>query len=78
MLNQDGGEVFNIEVTDKIGLILDIDPDKLLLGMLCSQCLEARPVLFADIAPRGAQAGYYPPALVKGTGQLGELLWYQK
>jgi hypothetical protein len=78
VLNQDGGEVLNVEVADKIGLILDINPDKLLLGMFRSQCLEARPVLFADIAPCGAQAGYYPPALVQGTSQLGEMVWYQK
>jgi hypothetical protein len=46
--------------------------------MFRSQRLEARPVLFADIAPCGAQAGYYPPALVQGTSQLGEMVWYQK
>jgi hypothetical protein len=78
MLNQDGRKVLNIQITDQISLILDINPHKLLLGVFRGQRFEAGAVLFADIAPGGAQASYDPTAFVQGTRQLRKCLGYQK
>ena len=52
----DGGEVLDFEVTDFVGLVLDIDPAELGIGEFFPHREKPGPVLHARIAPFRAKA----------------------
>jgi len=53
----DGGEVLHLQVAHRLGIVLDVQPCELGLRKLPGERLEARSVIDAGIAPKGAQAG---------------------
>jgi ferredoxin--NADP+ reductase len=55
--HQQSGEVVHFHRVYQVGLVFDIDPDKLRWGKLGLQLLEQRPVIAAGAAPLGTQAG---------------------
>lgn len=59
-LNEQGGEIVDIEIADDVGLVFDIDPDKVVLRMPFGQLREGDLVLAATAAPLRAQAGDHP------------------
>jgi len=54
----DGGEVLDLELTDFVGLVLDIDPAELGIGEFFSHREKPGPVLHARIAPFRAKAAH--------------------
>src|SRR3569623_1694705 len=59
-LYQHGRKILDVELAHHIGLIFDVDPQKTLIRMSRSKCVEFRLELAADIAPCGTQAGDDP------------------
>src|SRR5687767_14332660 len=55
--HQDGGEVFDVDVLDCFGVVLDVDPAELRAREALGHRHEPRAVGDAGIAPRGAKAG---------------------
>jgi hypothetical protein len=70
MLDQQGREIFHVEITHHIGLVFDIDPDETFVGVTCRQRLEVVAVLGAGAAPCGAQAGDYPRIAFQPFGKF--------
>lgn len=69
-LHQQRRKIFHIDITDKVGLVFDIDPDETFVGMGVGQPVEIDPVGFADIAPGRAQACNDPSGFVGQGEQL--------
>lgn len=70
MLDQQGGEVLDVQVAHHVRVILDIDPDEELVRMARGQLLERGAVGFARAAPGRAQAGDDPAVAGQGVGNL--------
>ena len=68
-LDQQSREIFHIEVADHIRLILDINPDKTLVGMACCQCVKAGSIVSSGAAPCRAQAGDDPLVVIQPFGE---------
>ena len=71
-LDQQGRKVFDIEVADDIGLVLDINPDEVLVRMALGQRFEGGAVLAAYIAPCRASCFGTPRNTVVGQRQCLE------
>lgn len=56
-LDQQGRKILDVDIAQQIGLVFDIDPQKMLVGVECRQFFELRAVVATDVAPGGAQAG---------------------
>lgn len=69
-LDQQGGEVFDIEVADQVGPVFNIYPDEELVRMLCRQLVKAGPVIGTDVAPGRAQAGHDPDVVLHALCEL--------
>jgi hypothetical protein len=68
MLDQQGREVFDVEVADDVGVVFDIDPDEEFVRMAFGQFVEGGAVAGAGAAPGGAQAGDDPAVAGHGGG----------
>lgn len=69
-LNQQRREVLDIDITDEIGLVFDVDPDETFVWMAIGKPVEIGSVRFADITPGGAQACNNPSGFVGKREQL--------
>ena len=56
--NQQGRKVFDLDAVEQVGLVLDVNPDKVAtLTELGRRLFEQRRVVAARAAPLGAKAG---------------------
>lgn len=60
-LHQQGWKIIDVDITNKVGVFFDIDPDEVGFRMLGCKRREAGSVFAADIAPCRAQAGDKKP-----------------
>src|ERR1700737_3816606 len=69
-LDQQSGEILDIQVAYQVRLIFDVDPEETLVGMARRQFIETGAILATDVAPGRAQAGDNPDVVRQRFGQL--------
>src|SRR5450830_1212387 len=73
-LDQQGGEVVDVEVAHHVGLVFDVDPDEERVRVARGQFLERGAVAAAGAAPQRAQAGHGPARAGQGCRDVGAVI----
>ena len=73
-LDQQGGEVVDVEVAHHVGLVFDVDPDEERVRVARGQFLERGAVAAAGAAPQCAQASHGPAWAGQGCRDVGAVI----
>ena len=69
-LDQKSREIVDVQITDQVGLIFDIDPGELHLRMALRQRLEILAIFATTAAPGSAQTSHNPAIDSQDIGQF--------